>query len=236
MDKDIPEPSRLGFLENFLANSFALSDAEDNTSGKLNGGGIADLSFLKILLAIRQKTWGPSFWEVINSCFITICKIGIFKNPFVTITILFELFFRFKRFILLVQMKKIISMNYRSSTSSWKQWRWLRLDLIFSISNIHINSNLTPITRFTSSSRSTNLKNVFPWNISQLITKTIPVRLRIVVNYNEMGHPVWIWKAYGNWTTTWSEFPNGGKAIVEQTLVSKDISKSKKQDFENHSQ
>ena len=29
-------------------------------------------------------------------------------------------------------------------------------------------------------------------------------------------------------TTTWSEFPNGGKAIVEQILASKEINKSKR--------
>ena len=32
-----------------LAIIFALSDAEDNTSGPLNGGGIADLPLLKTL-------------------------------------------------------------------------------------------------------------------------------------------------------------------------------------------
>ena len=31
--KKIPESSRLEFLEKFSANNFALSDAEDNTSG-----------------------------------------------------------------------------------------------------------------------------------------------------------------------------------------------------------
>ena len=31
--KEIPESSRLEFLEKFLANNFALSDAEDSTSG-----------------------------------------------------------------------------------------------------------------------------------------------------------------------------------------------------------
>ena len=34
--KEIPESSRFKFLEKFLANNFALSDAEDNTSGLLN--------------------------------------------------------------------------------------------------------------------------------------------------------------------------------------------------------
>ena len=42
--KEIPESSRLEFLEKFLANSLALSDAEDNTSGLLNRVAIADLN------------------------------------------------------------------------------------------------------------------------------------------------------------------------------------------------
>ena len=54
--KKIPESSRLEFLEKFSANNFALSDAEGNTSGPLNRGGIADLPLLKTLLAIRQKS------------------------------------------------------------------------------------------------------------------------------------------------------------------------------------
>ena len=49
----IPESSRLEFLEKFSANNFALSDAEDNTSGQLNRGGIADLPLLRTLLAIH---------------------------------------------------------------------------------------------------------------------------------------------------------------------------------------
>ena len=67
--KEIPEPSRLKFLEKFLANNFALSDAEDNTSGLLNRGGIADLPLLRTLLEIRQKSREPSFWEVMDSFF-----------------------------------------------------------------------------------------------------------------------------------------------------------------------
>ena len=66
-DKEIPESSRFEILEKFLANHFALSDAEDNTSGLLNRGGIADLPLLRTLLAIRQKSRGPSFWEVMDS-------------------------------------------------------------------------------------------------------------------------------------------------------------------------
>ena len=65
--KEIPESSRLEFLEKFSANNFALSDAEDNTSGSLNRGDIADLPLLRTLLAIRQKSQAPSFWEVMDS-------------------------------------------------------------------------------------------------------------------------------------------------------------------------
>ena len=65
--KGIPESSRLEFLEKFVAENFALSYAEGSTSGPLNKGGITDLSLLRTLLAIRQKSREPSSWEVINS-------------------------------------------------------------------------------------------------------------------------------------------------------------------------
>ena len=65
--KEIPESSRLEFIEKFSANNFALSVAEDNTSGPLNRAGIADLPLLGTLLAIHQKSQEPSFWEVMNS-------------------------------------------------------------------------------------------------------------------------------------------------------------------------
>ena len=51
----------------FLENNFALSDAEDNTSRPWNRGSIADLPMLGTLLAIRQKSREPTFWEVMNS-------------------------------------------------------------------------------------------------------------------------------------------------------------------------
>ena len=91
LEGKIPESSRLQFLEKFSTNNFALSDAEGNTSGPLNIGGIADLPLLRPLLAICQKFRGPSFLEVMDSCFISICKFGSFKNPFATITSLSDL-------------------------------------------------------------------------------------------------------------------------------------------------
>ena len=61
--KEIPESSRFEFLEKFLANNFALSNAEDNTSGPWNRGGIADLPFLRTLLAISPKVPRAKFLE-----------------------------------------------------------------------------------------------------------------------------------------------------------------------------
>ena len=116
--KEIPESSRFEVLKKFLPNNFALSNAEDNTSGPLNRAGIADLPLLRTLSAIRKKSRETTFWEVMDFCFSCVCKFGSLKNPFATITSLSELYFRFRRFILLVQTKKVISMNYGSSTSS----------------------------------------------------------------------------------------------------------------------
>ena len=101
----------------------------------------------------------------------------------------------------MVQTQKVISMNYGSSTSTWKPWRRVRLDLILSIRDIYIDSNLNSLTKFTSSSRSTKSKDILPWNISQMITKTIPNSMRKVISYvMKQGILLWIWwKINGNW-------------------------------------
>ena len=72
---------------------------------------------------------------------------------------------------------------------------------IFYEQYIYINSNLKPLTKFPSSSRSTELKSNPPWNISQMITKTILFSKRIVISYTTK-HAIllWIWwKVNGNW-------------------------------------
>ena len=80
--KEIPEPSRLEFLEKFSANNFALSDAEDNTSGMLNRGGIAHLTLLRTLLAICLKSREPSFWEVMDSFVLLAMQVWQLREPF----------------------------------------------------------------------------------------------------------------------------------------------------------
>ena len=111
--------------------------------------------------------------------------------------------------------KKVISMNYDSSTSSWKPWRWRRLGLILKVRGIYINSNLNLLTKFTSRSRSTEFKDVLPWNIFQ-ITKTIPIRMRIAISYSmKWAIPFWLWwKVNGNWQQQNDQnFPLKGKPL-----------------------
>ena len=77
----------------------------------------------------------------------------------------------------------------------WQQHKQLKTmemsdiynDLIFTMSNIYSNSNLNPLIKFTSSSRNTEFKSILPWNISQMVTKTILISLKLC---NEMEHPV----------------------------------------------
>ena len=110
--------------------------------------------------------------------------------------------------------------------------RFNRFDCIY----IYINYNLNPIKKLTSSSRSTKSKNILQWNISQMILKTIPISMKIFINYvMKRSILFWVyWKLMETETTTWSEFPKGGKAIAEQILASEEIN-SKDQDCEMQS-
>ena len=69
--------------------------------------------------AVEQRRYGR-FIFVENTirnfpksfCFSSICKFGSFQNPFAMITSLSELCFRYRRIIVLVQLRKVISMNH----------------------------------------------------------------------------------------------------------------------------
>ena len=82
-----------------------MSDVEDNTSRSLNKGGISVLPLLRTWLAICQKYWEPSFWKWETLLFISVCMFDSFKNSFAMITSLSKLYFRFRRFFLLVKTK-----------------------------------------------------------------------------------------------------------------------------------
>ena len=84
-------------------------------------------SFSKTWLTIERRLTRGSFG---------ICKFG---NPFATITGLYELYLRFKRCIMFVQTKRWFLWTQGGagrSTSSWKPWRWVRLDLILMMKDI----------------------------------------------------------------------------------------------------
>ena len=86
-------------------------------------------------------------------------------------------------------------MSYASSSSSWKLWIWMRLDLIFTMRDINISCNLELLKKFSSSSRSANFKDILPWNISQKITKTVPISTRIFINCTmKIGIPFLNWR------------------------------------------
>ena len=105
------------FLGKFSGNNFALPDAEGNTPGPLNRGGIVDLPLLRTPLAIRQNSQEPSFWEVLDS-FILLAHASLAASRTLSQRLLACLNSTLiRRFILLVQIKKGIPMNYDSSTS-----------------------------------------------------------------------------------------------------------------------
>ena len=175
-------------------------------------------------------------------CFSRICKFGSVKNPFAIITSLSELYFRFRGFILLIKKKKkrfLWTMAAgQAGNNHGNEWG-LTWYLKWGICTWILNSNLNPITKFTCSSRGTEFKDILPRNMSEMITKTIPIR--IAINYAVKQNILfWIYwkvnwdnnmiKIYQTETTTWSEFTNGvyWKAVVEQILTPKERKKSKR--------
>ena len=117
--KEIPQSSRLEFLEKLPANNFALSDAEDNTRRQsIEERRYRRFIFVENTIGNSPKVSRAKFLESDGFfCFIGICKFSSFKNLFATITSLSELSFRFRKFTLL-KTKKVISMNYGSNASS----------------------------------------------------------------------------------------------------------------------
>ena len=57
-----------------------------------------------------------------------------------------------------------------------------RLQLILTMRDTYINSNLDPLTKFTSSSRSTEFKDIISWNISIMIMEIVQNSTRIVIS------------------------------------------------------
>ena len=85
--KEIPESSRLEFLEKFLANNFPLSDAEYNNSELLNIEGISRFIPVENTISNSPKVLRAKFLGSNGLfCFSRICKFGSLQSPFATIT------------------------------------------------------------------------------------------------------------------------------------------------------
>ena len=75
--KKIPQSSRLELLEKFLPKNLLYQMQKTTPSGRwLEEVCIADLLLLRTPLAIRQKSREPSFWEVMDSCFLTLVLVA----------------------------------------------------------------------------------------------------------------------------------------------------------------
>ena len=190
--KKIHQSSILELLEKFSTNKFCLLDAENNTSGLLNGGGIADLPLLRTLFTICQKFQEPSFWAVLDSYFIRIHTFDSFKNSFARTSSLSEFCFRFRRFILLLQTK--------------------RFDLILMMRDIYINSNMNPLKNSLAAAEAR-----YP-PMEHLLDdhQDLPISMRMVISYvMKRGIPLWICeKVNGNWENNInSNFPMEGKQL-----------------------
>ena len=136
-------------------------------------------TFVENTISNSPKAMRVKFlWSDRLFCFSSICKFGSFKNPFATITSRPELYFRF--------WWSIVSTNEKNDFYKlWQQHKLLKTIEISEVWSdtyreiyIYINSYLNPLTKFTSNSRSTEFKDILPWDISQIIRKTIPISTR----------------------------------------------------------
>ena len=103
-----------------------------------------------------------------------------------------KLYLRFRKFILLVQTKKYFL---------WTMAALQAAENHINIIDTNINFSLKSLTKFTSSSRGTEFKDILPWNFSQTITEPIPISKIIVISYTmKQGILFWAyWNVNGNW-------------------------------------
>ena len=116
--KEISNSSRLEFLENIYCKQFCFIRCRRQHLRNVEKRRYSRFNFVENTISNSPKVIRATFLGS-NAlfCVISICTFGSL-NPFATITSLRELCFRNRRLILLVQIKKVISMNYGSLTSS----------------------------------------------------------------------------------------------------------------------
>ena len=190
--KEIPESSMIRVLR-FFANSFALSDAEDNTFGRFNRGAIADLPLLRTLLTFHQKSQEPTFREVMDSVLLTY---AIFAA---SSTLLQK-----SIACLNITVQKIYSTGTNKKNDFyqlWEQHKQLKaIEMIEFWSDIY-NEGYTHqfqpeyTDKIHLQQWSTKFKDILPCNTSQMITKNILNTTRIVLSYAmKRSNPFWLWQ------------------------------------------
>ena len=110
----------------------------------------------------------------------SISKFGSIKNPLISLYM--------QKIYSVVQKKEVITMSHGSSTSCWKaaenhghEWR---LAWYLWWGYMHQVQPET-IHKINCQQKKSKFKDIFPWNISQMITKTILIITRIVIRWKE---------------------------------------------------
>ena len=132
--------------------------------------------------------------------------------------------------------------KFKSCSSSWlwqkhkqaKTWSWMRLNLIFAVRNIHMET-LETLTKSNSMCGSTEFKDD---THLKMITNTIPTSMRIVISCKiRSGNTFWVWrKGNGNWDNNMIKTSYGKKTTVEKILASEETNKSNEQGCESQRQ
>ena len=90
------------------------------------------------------------------------------------------------------------SLSYDSSTSSWKSWRWTKLDLTFTMKNIYINCNLewasnyNPVTNFGNCRINTQFSRYHPKE--HFYRRTSPISMRKEHSLLNLEESQWNWR------------------------------------------
>ena len=227
--KEITEPLTLEFFETFLANNFALPEAEDNSTGSLNRGSIADLPSLRTLLAIRQKSREPRFWEVMDSFVLLVYTCLAASRtllPWLLACLKFTL-----------DSKDLFCWYKRKKWFLYEQWQQQKKVKTMEMSETWpdiYNVGYNPLTKVTSSSRITEFKDIPNEHLSNDHEGRSKWHENRHMLCDETSHFEFDGKSMKTETTPWWEFPNRGKAVVEQIIAPEERSKSKRAGQINH--
>ena len=89
----------------------------------------------------------------------------------------------------------------------------MKLDLIFIMRDTYFNSNIDPLTKFSSNSKRIKCKKILPWHIFQTITR-ISTRINISCAMERTPSFVFEGKFVETETKIKSEFTNGENVTV----------------------